>query len=182
MPVILAISILFILGSILVFTNVIRSYKKESTEEAKLVVEKEVLKGTEEEEAVEEQNEQEIHLSDSTKEEEKGEQQKQESIENIENTKTKQEESTQNLSEKTNYALEIVVKALGEVKVSYQEDKGEKRAISLKEDQFKVLKGRENIFIETDQSDLIYIFHNGKNLGMFGSGGKKEQIFSSEDL
>ena len=158
-PVILAISILFILGSILVFTNVIRSYKKESSEMNKPVVEQEI-QDTEEE-----------PLSGSAQGTQTGESQ----LEDTEEAKIKPIPS-----EKTNYVLEIVVKALGEVKVSYKEDKEEEKEISLKEDQFKVLKGRENIFIKTDKSDLIYIFHNGKNLGVFGSGGKKEQIFSKE--
>ena len=74
--------------------------------------------------------------------------------------------------------LEIIVKALEEVRVHYQVDQGEKQSSLLAEDQFKVLKGKKNIFIKTKHSDLIYIFHNGKDLGLFGSGGKKEQSFS----
>ena len=187
MPVILAISILFILGSILVFTNIIRSYNKESIDVEKSIVEQETLKDTEE--VFEERNEQD-HSTISTKEEQQeGQQEEQqegqpneESIEDIGNKNKKSGDKDQNPSEKVDYSLEIVVKALGEVQVSYKEDKGKKKGISLKEDQFKVLKGRENIFIGTDNSDLIYIFHNGKNLGVFGSGGKKEQVFSPEDL
>ena len=179
MPVILAISILFILGSILVFTNIIRSYNKESIDVEKSIVEQETLKDTEE--VFEERNEQD-HSTISTKEGQQEGQPNEESIEDIGNKNKKSGDKGQNPSEKADYSLEIVVKALGEVQVSYKEDKGKKKGISLKEDQFKVLKGRENIFIGTDNSDLIYIFHNGKNLGVFGSGGKKEQVFSPENL
>jgi cytoskeletal protein RodZ len=175
MPVILAISILFILGSILVFTNVIRSYKEPEA----LDMEKSIGEGEPEfSEDTEEMftEEQETDLTEGEGEE----QQNGGSDEHINSDNENKED--QNLSGKTDYALEIVVKALGEVRIFYQEDKGKKKEISLKEDQFKVLKGRENIFIGTDTSDKVYIFHNGENLGVFGSGGKKEQIFSKEDL
>ena len=74
--------------------------------------------------------------------------------------------------------IEIIVKALEEVRVHYQVDQGETKSALLTEDQFKVLKGKKTIFIKTRHSDLIYIFYNGKDLGLFGSGGKKEQSFS----
>ena len=178
MPVILAISILFILGSILVFTNVIRSYKNpESGTGDPLIGEQELSEDTEEV-PTEVQEESDPSVG-STKGEER---QDEESVENINSDNEAKEKEDQNFPEEADYALEIVVKALEEVRISYQEDKGKKKEISLKEDQFKVLKGRENIFIGTDTSDKVYIFHNGENLGVFGSGGKKEQIFSKEDL
>ena len=178
MPVILAISILFILGSILVFTNVIRSYKNPESEKGEpLIGEQELSEDTEE--VPTEVQEESAPSVGSTKGEER---QDEESVENINRGNEAKEKEDQNFPEEADYALEIVVKALEEVRISYQEDKGKKKEISLKEDQFKVLKGRENIFIGTDTSDKVYIFHNGENLGVFGSGGKKEQIFSKEDL
>ena len=76
--------------------------------------------------------------------------------------------------------LEVVVKAIGEVKVFYKVDKGAMEEVSLSEDQFEVLKGQENIFIRTNHSDLVYIFLNGEDQGPFGSGGEKEKYFYSE--
>ncbi len=176
MPVILAISILFILGSILVFTNVIRSYKKPESVDMEQSTAEQKASGDTEEVFTEGQNELD---PDSTGKEG---QQSDGSVENTDTDNENGEPEDQTSSTKADYALEIVVKALEEVQIFYQEDEGKKKEISLKEDQFKVLKGRENIFIGTDTSDKVYIFHNGKNLGAFGSGGKKEQIFSKEDL
>lgn len=178
MPVILAISILFILGSILVFTNVIRSYKNpESGKGDPLIGEQEWSEDTEE--VLTEVQEESDPSVGSTEGEER---QNGEVVESINSDNEAKEREGQNFPEEADYDLEIVVKALEEVRIFYQEDKGKKKEISLKEDQFKVLKGRENIFIGTDDSDKVYIFHNGENLGVFGSGGKKEQIFSKEDL
>ncbi|MYE07644.1 MAG: hypothetical protein F4X95_02700 [Oligoflexia bacterium] len=77
--------------------------------------------------------------------------------------------------------MEIIVKAISEVTVSYQVDGQATQKVSLKEDQFEVLKGEESVFIQTKDSDLIYIFYNGKNLGLFGTGGKKEKLFSQDE-
>ena len=81
-------------------------------------------------------------------------------------------------AEQNTQEIEIIVKALEEVRVHYQVDQEEQQSVVLTEDQFKVLKGKETVFIKTKQSDLIYIFHNGEDLGLFGSGGTKEQSFS----
>lgn len=75
------------------------------------------------------------------------------------------------------FNLEIIIKALSTVIVFYQIDKSTLKEISLKKDQFHVLKGKHNILIKTDNSHLISIFQNGKNLGIFGSGGKKSSVF-----
>lgn len=174
-PVILAISILFILGSILVFTNIIRSYNKDSREEKRLMKEGKIVLGDKEEFA-EEQHKEDAQLSNLSD----GKKQKEGFVQGMESEDQEKEEKAP--LQAVDSSLEIVVKALGNVKVFYREDKGKKKEVSLKEDQFKVLQGRESVFIETDNSDLIYIFHNGKNLGMFGSGGRKKKIFSPKEL
>ncbi len=84
-------------------------------------------------------------------------------------------------SGKATEGLEIIVKALEKVRVHYRVDEGKRESVLLVEDQFKVLKGRISVFVRTRHSDLIYIFRNGKDLGLFGPGGRKEQTFSSKE-
>ncbi len=148
-PVILAVLILFVLGSILVFANIIRSYnKKAPVEDLSQVAEKGSLPVSE------------------------GEAEGKTALKpSAEKPLAKAGESKQ--------PLELVVKALGDLKLSYRLDKGQKKSLSLKKDQFEVLKGKESIFIKTSKSNMLYIFYNGKNQGLFGIGGEKEKTFFS---
>ena len=171
-PVILAVSILFILGSILVLTNVIQSYKKDLKEgpvgnSVQTVIEKEKTDKGE----LEKRKKNEVNVNSSQKS----------AIQPEQNKDPKKSVSALSVKKKPinhqNTSLELVVKALGEVNIFYQVDEKEEKQIFLKEDQFEVLRGEKNILIKTDNSDLIYIFHNGKDIGLFGSGGKKEKVF-----
>lgn len=76
--------------------------------------------------------------------------------------------------------VEIVVKALSEVRLFYRQDEEEKKSLNLSPDQFEVLKGQRKIWIETKNSDQVEVFKNGKSLGIFGSGEKKSQTFAVE--
>ena len=214
-PVIVAISILFILGSILVFTNMIQSYKKKLKEpeisETQMETEENQI-NTPPVDAKNRNEKQIIINNDSTEQDHNPpepqkelKEKKQNIILSLKKAKNNKDASLKKdkqiepvLRQKTEPvkvsspqvdtsrssdksasapALEIIVKALGDVQVSYKVDKAEQKELSLKEDQFEVLTGKENVFIKTEKSDLIYIFYNGKNKGLFGSGGRKEQIF-----
>ena len=186
-PVILASLILFILGSILVLTNVLSSYKekaqnrpsKEQTSSAKEPEKPDtsphIIK---KEEKTPPRSEQNVPAPaggqpDTTKPQ----------LENPSNNVVAEPKESPDPVQGppppvNKNELEIIVKALEEVRVHYQVDQGETKSILLAEDQFKVLKGKKTVFIRTRHSDLIYIFYNGKDLGLFGSGGKKEQSFS----
>ena len=179
-PVILAISILFILGSILVFTNVIKSYKKESTG-GELVGQEQVILTEKQEETEDEETPDLDAESEVTKKPMEDTTHDQKIKEEIKDTDVSISPTGQSSSSVIS-SVEVVVKAVGEVKVSYQVDSEQKKEVSLREDQFEVLKGSKSIFIQTEDSDLIYIFHNGKNIGLFGTGGKKEKRFSPGDL
>lgn len=182
-PVIIAIVILFVLGGILIFTNIIRSSKEnpeppavkkldvEEERQEKSLIDSELSKD-EDLEVESKENEKAQNLIDEKKEEVKKEKVPEKKVE-----KKKKVLSLDQVKD----SLELVVKALGEVTISYQIDSNKKQEISLKADQFEVLKGVENIFIKTDSSDLIYIFYQGKDLGVFGSGGEKQKIFSKSD-
>ena len=183
-PVIIAIVILFVLGGILIFTNIIRSHGENT--EPPTVTDLDVEKGQKEKSSADSELSKNEDLDVELKEEEK--------LQNSIDEKVKKEKpkatSTEKKVEKRKKVLspdqvkdpiELVVKALGEVTISYQIDSNKKQEISLKVDQFEVLKGVENIFIKTDNSDLIYIFYQGKDLGVFGSGGEKQKIFSKSD-
>ena len=186
-PVIIAIVILFVLGGILIFTNIIRSpgenpkppavtnldeeeeQKEESSADSELSKDEDLDVEWEEEEKSQ-------NLIDEKEDEVKKEKPKAIA------TEKKVEKPKKILSpDQVKDPIELVVKALGEVTISYQIDSNKKQEIFLKEDQFEVLKGVENIFIKTDNSDLIYIFYQGKDLGVFGSGGEKQKIFSKSD-
>ena len=193
-PVILAVSILFILGSILVFTNIIQSYKKgseqvENPADNSVPVDK--FKESEKEQkddtlSLDTPNSAEQHIGTKEHKEEISPSVQKSKVELVDqNQKETNESETHSaptnepkLINNQKSSLELVVKALGEVKVFYQVDGQEKKAVSLKEDQFEVLQGKKGILIETDDSDLIYIFHNGEDKGLFGSGGKKEKLFN----
>ncbi|MDE0120063.1 MAG: helix-turn-helix domain-containing protein [Bdellovibrionales bacterium] len=173
-PVILAISILFILGSILVFTNMIKSYKKESMSGTLVDPDQELLTPKEDKKP-------DMNASDTEEEKEAldnsdAEQKREEKIEKSQPSVLARPSPSPPPS-----SVELIVKAIGEVTVSYQVDGQSTKKVSLKEDQFEVLKGKESIFIQTKDSDLIYIFYNGKNLGLFGTGGKKEKLFSPDE-
>ncbi len=207
-PVILAISILFVLGGILVFTNIVRSYKRKligvelTNTEKELVTDKPLLNSMENKSKnrSEKSKKKEKARADGpdreqTKsrlfEEKKKKQEKKSESPDREQTKSRLFKEKKKKQEKklespprekkpkpSSGELEVIVKALGDVTVLYQVDEEKKLEVSLKEDQFEVLKGKENILIQTEASDLIYIFYNGANQGLFGSGGKKEKIFS----
>ena len=172
MPVILAISILFVLGSILVFTNVIRSYKEQPPQGEGFI----------EENTPQLQEAQMDEIDDksagSSVDEKEQKIRKEEQVSPGKEQKTNT--NTQPTADKIDFPLEVVVKAIGGVRVSYQEDDKKRKEVHLKTDQFKVLNAQEKIFIETENSDLIYIFDRGKNLGLFGPGGKKEKLFYIE--
>ena len=191
-PVILATLILFILGSILVLANVLTSYKekKPAPSQIDLPIEPPEEKKPANQPVDRPEGEEKTSLP-AEKPPAKG------PLLKIEAKKPAEEEPSQPKDKPAlapassvdsapsstapankEEELEIIVKALEEVRVHYQVDQGEKQSSLLAEDQFKVLKGKKNIFIKTKRSDLIYIFHNGKDLGLFGSGGKKEQSFS----
>ena len=207
-PVILAISILFVLGGILVFTNIVRSYKRKFTgveltnTEKELVTDKPLLNSMEnksknrpEKSKKKEKTRAEAPDREKTKsrffKEKKKKQKKKSKAPDREKTKSRFFKEKKKKQKKKLEApprekkpkpssgeLEVTVKALGDVTVLYQVDEEKKMEVSLKEDQFEVLKGKENILIQTEASDLIYIFYNGANQGLFGSGGKKKKIFS----
>ena len=170
-PVIVAILLLFVLGGILIFTNVIRSYKINPDLSLEREKEEEVKKTSSGSELLEKEEREKPENLEEMEIEEKPEEIKEE------NTILPPEQKPAPVKD----SLELVVKALGEVTLSYQIDNNEKKEISLKEDQFEVLKGVESISIETDNSDLVYIFYEGKDLGVFGSGGKKQKMFSKTD-
>ncbi len=77
-------------------------------------------------------------------------------------------------------SLEVVVKALGQVSFSYKLDDKKKKikTISLKKGHFEVLRADKFVWISTEQSSKIQILKNGENLGVLGSGGKMEKLFS----
>lgn len=186
-PVIIAIVILFVLGGILIFTNIIRSHGENP--EPPAVTNLDGEEEQKEESSAESELSKDEDLEGEWKEEEKSQNLIDEKEEEIKKetpkaiaTEKKVEKQKKILSpDQVKDPIELVVKALGEVTISYQIDSDKKQEISLKEDQFEVLKGVENIFIETDSSDLIYIFYQGKDLGVFGSGGEKQKIFSKSD-
>lgn len=197
-PVILAISILFILGCILVFANILRSQK------TKVIEGEEILEPEESQALIETQKnvkpaiKQKVQ-NQSPKKELPSNQLKDPStpldlnpekpsdLEAVKPESKTPEEEKKSAEikanpdsaqiEKSSLTLEIILKAGENVKLSYQIDKQEKQSTSLVKDQFKVLKATEKIFIESNQSDSIYVFQNGKNLGLFGKGGKKKQTF-----
>ena len=158
-PVILAVLILFVLGSILVFANIIRSYNKSPPKEGAGALEEKAPSLSPEEPKAS----------------------------SVDKTPLKEEEALKPSSENPEgnnqgkgphkETLELVVKALGSLNLSYQLDKGPKKSLSLKKDQFEVLKGKESIFIKTSKSNMLYIFYNGKNQGLLGAGGEKEKTF-----
>ena len=188
-PVIIAIVILFLLGGILIFTNIIRSHKKNPEQPAvtNLDVEEDQKEEPSSDSKLSKDEDLKVGLKEKEKpqnsiDEKKDEVKKEKEKEKPPVTEKKVEKKKKVLSlDQVKDPLELVVKALGEVTISYQIDNNKKQEISLKADQFEVLKGVENIFIRTDNSDLIYIFYQGKDLGVFGSGGEKQKIFSKSD-
>ena len=199
-PVILATLILFILGSILVLSNILSSYKEKDQNlslntpliEQEKDLNNSLAKNSNKSSDEKDQTAPDVKIdpkqakSDNLKpnispslEEEATEpnpslsQNDEENISPSSNQSKAEPPAEQNTQE-----IEIIVKALEEVRVHYQVDQGKKQSTVLTEDQFKVLKGKENIFIKTKHSDLVYIFYNGEDLGLFGSGGTKEQSFS----
>ena len=187
-PVIIAIVILFVLGGILIFTNIIRSPGENPKPPAvtNLDVEEEQKEKPSADSELSKDEDLDVELKEEEKSQnlivdEKEEEVKKEKPKAIA-TEKKVEKPKKILSpDQVKDPIELVVKALGEVTISYQIDSNKKQEIFLKEDQFEVLKGVENIFIKTDNSDLIYIFYQGKDLGVFGSGGEKQKIFSKSD-
>ena len=191
-PIILAVSILFILGSILVFTNIIQSYKKGSEQVENPVDNSAPVDKFKESEKEQKDNTLSLdtpnseHIGTKEHKEEISPSVQKSKVELVDQNQKKTNESEVHsappnepkLINNQKSSLELVVKALGEVKVFYQVDGQEKKVVSLKEDQFEVLQGKKGILIETDDSDLIYIFHNGEDKGLFGSGGKKEKLFN----
>jgi len=198
-PVIIAISILFI-GSLVVIINIIRSYSKASVKTEQILEETVSTDVINKEKSLKptKNNGKKAKLMKKTatgfkKEEKEVSTQNKSSSEEIPTTKkitmvgavgtiTKTEKTKdQNFIpvKKTEISsLEIVVKALGNVEFSYVVDGEEKKTAKLKKDQFEVLKGKNNIVLEVNDSDLLYIFHNEKDLGVFGTGGWKEKVFS----
>ena len=185
-PILLAILILVVLGGILVFSNMIKTYNKNPIP-------------FEPEEAEETQEEEETQSTDSktpppqsgsdVTEDKKGETEETGEENEEENETDKQEEektdkepdSTSDIPKKSTQEFEIIVKAVKTTEVVYRVDKEKEKTLSLKADQFEVLKGQKNIFIKTKDSDSIYIFYNGENKGLFGPGGKKEKVYTPKD-
>ena len=165
-PVILAISILFIIGGILALTTVISSYQKRN-------------KGAFSEKGKSSRGDSSLADTSFLSEDLASKQKVATDKTPNENSKEAKPLSVVPTSEVKKTALEVIVKAVGDVKVFYRVDKEALKEVSLSEDQFEVLKGIKNIFIRTDHSDLIYVFHNGKDMGLFGSGGEKEKYFYS---
>ena len=186
-PILLAVLILVVLGSILVFSNVIKTYNKSpipfEPEETEQTEEVEV-EGVEPETKQPEETPPPLPQSGSDEKEENQTDTEEESeTENKEEEKTdKEPDSSADSSKKTAKEFEIIVKAVKNTEVVYQVDKDKRKTLSLKADQFEVLKGQKNIFIKTKDSDSIYIFYNGENKGLFGPGGKKEKEYTPEDL
>ena len=182
-PVIIAIVILFVLGGILIFTNIIRSHEENPEQPAAtdLVVEEEQKEESSSDSELSKDEDLEVELKENEKEKPQNSiDEKKDEVKKEKEKPTATEKKVLSLDQVKD-PLELVVKALGEVTISYQIDNNKKQEISLKADQFEVLKGVENIFIRTDNSDLIYIFYQGKDLGVFGSGGEKQKIFSKSD-
>ncbi len=162
-PIILAVSILFVIFCILALSSYISSYKKEKTSESSFSLEeKRELKPLKKPLSL--TNKKDVQKPPGREE------------------KPLPESSSLPLKKQVvqTQPLEVVVKAIGEVKVFYKVDKGAMEEVSLSEDQFEVLKAQENIFIRTNYSDLVYIFLNGEDQGPFGSGGEKEKYFYPE--
>lgn len=147
-PIILAISILIIIGVILMFSNITQLNKIDSLEKAQIENKKASI--------LEELQNQIPTVPDKPSD----------------SFVQRKLPSTQK-----NIYLEIIIKALKPVTVFYQVDINTIKTISLRKDQFQVLKGKNNISIRTNNSDYISIFRDGKALGIFGSGGTKEQVF-----
>ncbi len=193
-PIILAVSILFILGSILVFTNIIQSYKKGSEQVENPVDHSDPVDQLKDNDknrkedtlSLDKPNSGEQPIDTKEHKEKTSPSARESTVELVDQNQEKANESEiqsaptpePKLINNQKSSLELVVKALGEVKIFYQVDGQEKKTVSLKEDQFEVLQGKKGILIETDNSDLIYIFHNGEDKGLFGSGGKKEKLFN----
>lgn len=75
-------------------------------------------------------------------------------------------------------SLEVVIKALQPVEFSYRlSDTSPVKTVTLKPDEFEVLKSQDLVWIETKTSERIQVFKNGKLLGVFGPGEKKQQSF-----
>ena len=182
-PILLAILILVVLGSILVFSNVIKTYNKNpipfDPEETQETEEKTETKSTDSKTP--------LPLSGSDeKEDTKADTEEEENEEENETDKQEEEtdkepDSTSDVPQKSTKEFEIIVKAVKTTEVVYQVDKEKQKTLSLKADQFEVLKGQKNIFIKTKDSDSIYIFYNGDNKGLFGPGGKKEKVYTPKD-
>ena len=207
-PVILATLILFVLGSILVLSNILNSHKEKKAlsqqaehwakePEPKLLPEKKPSVSNKvkahpnpvpsippvetKKEPMEEKNLPNLPSSATTNQNTALAEKETVPKETVPKETVPQEQNKPDFENKPTKGLEIIVKALEEVRVHYRVDEGEKESVLLAEDQFRVLKGMTSVFIQTRHSDLIYIFRNGKDLGLFGPGGRKEQIFSLKE-
>ena len=157
-PVILAVSILFILGSILVFTNIIQSYKKSSDSVENPEDHSDSVDQPKDNEKNQKAETLSLDTSNSDEQpigakEHKGKispSVQESKVELVDQNQEKTNESKipsastpeSKLINNQKFSLELVVKALGEVKVFYQVDGQEKKTVSLKEDQFEVLQGK----------------------------------------
>lgn len=156
-PIVLALSILFILGFILVFTNITRFFKVESISRDELIISSEAL------------NQKKIPPT----------------FQDL-NSKSKIKQNPSTLNKKFLAGgeprfLEIIIKASEKVTVFYKIDKNKIKKIFLIKNQFQILKATKNIYIKTSDSDLISIFQDGKNLGVFGLGGDKSVTYLKKD-
>ena len=185
-PVILAVLILFVLGSILVLSNFLTSHSQQTKWDQETLdtltdSSNEEGKATED---VPPQKKKKSPPNQPLAELEKKDSDLKSALDSasMEEGKPLSDDKTPLVKQKqprsSSTDLEIIVQALEEVWVHYQVDGGKKESVLLAESQFKVFKGKKTVFIETKNSDLIYIFHNGKDLGIFGDGGKKEITFS----
>ena len=176
-PIVLAVSILFVVACIIIFLDIVQSYKKESVnslvpptqvEEVETVFEEKDIKPQEE------KMEEEVVKPPAAEDQ------------ILKKPAPKEKEETEKIVEEKAQlfpkvsSLEIIIKAQEAAQISYKVDKNKKTELVLEKDQFKVIKALESILIEAEDASLIKIFKNGKNLGVFGSKGKKKKLFSSK--
>ncbi len=154
-----AIFILFILSGILIFANMIRNYDKLD----KIIVEKEKSVNTA------------VDSSENKKEKAKKEIPRKLNSKITELKKTMVDNSAP--IKKT--SVEIVVRAIRNVKFSYRVDELEDQEFLLKRDQFKILKAEKNILVRSESPQWIQIFQDGKDLGLLGKKqSQKQRVFS----
>ncbi len=160
MPVVVAVCILFVLGGILVFFNTFKSEEETYLLDSEKAIKTDTVKK-------QKSSVKKSHALDSKN-----------LLKDKSSLVEKPMQSGAGTLSSSDLPVEVVVKALKQMKISYQIDKGEVKTVLIKKDHFEVFKARLRILIRANPSDQIQIFHNGKNLGFLGSGGLKESIFS----